>query len=132
MSEKKLRVLLVDDDDYVLEFFKRNLEYNDYIVDTALSVDIALEFLTHTSYDICLTDLNMPEKTGEDLVESIRKNPSLNKLPIAVLSSRITSQVKQRLCPPLDMEHFFDKTASVSLLAQKIKQILSPVHNPSI
>ncbi len=61
-------VLVVDDDPLVLNFIRCLLKRGGFAVDTAESVDAAISILQQRQdIDIVLSDLLMPEKTGEDL-----------------------------------------------------------------
>ena len=46
----------------------------------------ALSRLEHGGIDVVLTDLNMPNMTGIELVEEIRKREDWNQIPIFILS----------------------------------------------
>ena len=48
---------------------------------------IALEKLSQNEIDLVITDLNMPNMDGLELIKNIRENPKYKELPIIVLSS---------------------------------------------
>jgi CheY-like chemotaxis protein len=74
LGRQKASILVVDDEQIVHESVRRILEEEGYRVDGALRVDQALEKLASQSYDIMLTDLMMPERSGMEAVEAVAKD----------------------------------------------------------
>jgi response regulator RpfG family c-di-GMP phosphodiesterase len=75
MSEKKITVLYVDDEENNLVSFKANfrLKYNVLI---AISGDEAMKLLDTKHIDIIITDQRMPNMTGVEFLEKVlEKNP---------------------------------------------------------
>ena len=59
-----LRVLVVDDDQFVGEIISEILEYEGHQVEVAFSGKQAMAKLESASYDIILSDIRMPEMDG--------------------------------------------------------------------
>jgi len=79
LSKQKthLRVLHVDDDFLFLEVSKQILELeNAFVVDSAYTVDDALEKLLTRNYDAIVCDYELPQKNGLHLLEELRKRGS--------------------------------------------------------
>ena len=64
--------MVVDDEDRVQKLLKRVLQEDGYGVRTVSSGQEALEELERDSYDVVLTDLNMPVMNGMDLLKEIK------------------------------------------------------------
>ena len=60
-------LLIVDDDPTVLDVL-RELFAGDHRCDTAAAASSALTLMTACDYDVIVTDLSMPDMTGEDLL----------------------------------------------------------------
>ncbi|MCJ7423866.1 response regulator, partial [Candidatus Bathyarchaeota archaeon] len=75
-TEKKLiRVLHVDDELGLLKVAKQCLELQGpFHVDTACSVEEALNKLKEQEYDAVVSDYQMPGKDGLEFLEMLRKN----------------------------------------------------------
>ncbi|SNB47565.1 HD domain-containing phosphohydrolase [Geobacter sp. DSM 9736] len=71
--EMKGIVQVVDDDTFVLESVSTLLEAYGYMVYPCNSASVALERFTRDTYDVVLTDVNMPHITGIDLLGKIRE-----------------------------------------------------------
>lgn len=70
MSEK---ILVVDDEDIIRESLSYILKKENYEVEEAENGKAAYEKLKETSYDLVITDIEMPEMKGTQLLEEIKK-----------------------------------------------------------
>lgn len=71
-----MKLLLVDDEEYVIESIKRNLDLTETRVSevyTAFSVQQAKNIMGMVDIDIVISDIVMPGGTGFDFVEWVRK-----------------------------------------------------------
>jgi two-component system response regulator HydG len=88
MSSKKENILIVDDNYDMLDLIQRHLKILNYNVYKASSVDEALDILKHTAIDLLITDLNMPEVNGIELIKYADEHfPLMPKLVITGLPS---------------------------------------------
>ena len=80
---KKENILLVDDDIDILELLQRHLKSLDYHTYKAVSVKEALYILKDTEIDLLVTDINMPEIDGLELVKYVTEHyPDMPKLVV--------------------------------------------------
>jgi PAS domain S-box-containing protein len=68
----KLSVLVVDDDDDTREVMAALLGRFDYTVSTAPTVAAALDAARATSFDVLISDINLPDGTGLQLLSKLR------------------------------------------------------------
>jgi DNA-binding NtrC family response regulator len=70
-----VKILIVDDEPLFADMMKTILTASNYKIDIAEDVKEALEYLKkdHEAYFLVLTDYNMPEETGIDLLKSVKK-----------------------------------------------------------
>jgi len=73
-EKPKASILVIDDEQIVQESVRRILEEEGYRVDGALRVGRALEMLASESYDLVLTDLMMPDRSGMEAVEAVARD----------------------------------------------------------
>ena len=92
MENKKLHILVVDDDDRIRSLLKDYLSNNDYIVSTAENADQAKSKLEILKFDIIILDVMMPGQNGYDLTEEIKKKI---KVPIILLTAK--GEVENRI-----------------------------------
>jgi DNA-binding NarL/FixJ family response regulator len=83
----RLEILVVDDHLVVREGLKRILQEAEgcAVAAEAANVSEALMWLRKRPFDLVLLDISLPEKTGFELLETIKKE--LPRLPVLVLSA---------------------------------------------
>ncbi|MGX2041928.1 sigma-54-dependent transcriptional regulator [Methylocaldum sp. MU1018] len=77
--------LVVDDEPAIRELLEITLERMDIDVRSAGGLRQAREFLQNRHFDLCLTDMKLPDGDGLDLVEYIQLNHPA--LPVAVITA---------------------------------------------
>ena len=89
MNEK---ILVVDDEDIIRESLSYILKKEKYEVDEASNGRIAFNMLKETSYDLVITDIEMPEMKGIELLEEVKKiNLQTNTIVITAYGSMETA-----------------------------------------
>jgi two-component system response regulator PilR (NtrC family) len=83
MSEHK--VLVVDDEPDIRDLLALTLKRMDLDADTAADLGEARNLLSVGGYDLCLTDMRLPDGDGLDLVEWIQDNAA--SVPVAVITA---------------------------------------------
>ncbi len=73
MEKNDVRILVVDDEADILKSLKTHLELDGFWVDVAPSAKEALAKIKSTRFHIVLTDINMPEMDGIEMLEEIKK-----------------------------------------------------------
>lgn len=88
-NPNKVCVLLVEDDFSIRETMAMVLESMDFEVHTAEDGKDALTQIANSKVlpDLIITDLMMPNVTGWELVDTVRKLERTSKLPIIVYSA---------------------------------------------
>jgi two-component system, NtrC family, response regulator AtoC len=64
-----VKILVVDDEDYMREIIRQALETTGFAVDEAATGGVALEMMRRYPYDVIITDLRLPEVAGEKLLQ---------------------------------------------------------------
>jgi CheY-like chemotaxis protein len=71
MAEKKCRILYVDDHDDSAEMLKLILADADYEVETARSMEQALQMAVQRPFDLYVLDKRLPDGSGIELVKQL-------------------------------------------------------------
>jgi DNA-binding response OmpR family regulator len=87
MTSEKKKILIVEDDKYYRVAYKDGLEDAGFIVDMAEDGQLGLEKIRSDKPDMILLDLLMPEVGGFDVLEELKDDKVLNKIPVIVLSN---------------------------------------------
>ncbi len=56
----------------------------------------ALKMLPQQEYDLIITDINMPDINGLELISFVRNNPRYNRLPIVIVSTERSEEDRNR------------------------------------
>lgn len=92
-----INILVVDDAPTMRKIIIKTInisgDYAGKIFEAGNGIE-ALEILEENWVDLILTDLNMPEMDGMELINNINNNHNFAKLPIIVISSRGRKDIK--------------------------------------
>ncbi len=115
MNAKK--VLIVDDESDICELIEITLMRMGITSQSALNITDAKILLDSEPFDLCLTDMNLPDGNGIDLVAHVQKN--FSDLPIAVITAHgnMESAVKALKAGAFD---FVSKPVDIQILRSLI------------
>ena len=122
------RILLVEDDATLAMAIEYTLKNEGYKVDVAESLGMGKDLVNYNSYNLILLDIMLPDGSGFDLCEYVRKDQDT---PIIFL----TAQDKEvNIVMGLDMggDDYITKPFRIKELLSRIKAILRRTSNPSI
>ena len=88
------RVMTVDDSATVRQVLRMTLEDSGYEVVEAKDGQDALNKLSDADFDMMVTDLNMPNMDGIDLIREVRKKPGNRFTPIIMLTTESQAEKK--------------------------------------
>lgn len=94
----KQTIMIVDDSPTVLKFVSYSLKNSGFKVITASDGMDALEKISsiQENVDMVITDLNMPNMDGYELISTLRQNERFNTTPIIILSSEEDDADRQK------------------------------------
>jgi CheY-like chemotaxis protein len=72
LDHPKARILAVDDEEIILDSFRKILVLAGYSIDTVESGSEALGLIRKNDYDFVFTDLKMPEMDGVEVTKAVR------------------------------------------------------------
>jgi len=94
------RILIVEDSASTRAFVRTTLESESGVaaveVSEAASGFDALRLLPRGPYDLVITDINMPDINGLELVQFMRKSEQHKKTPILLISTQSSERDRQR------------------------------------
>jgi phosphoribosyl 1,2-cyclic phosphodiesterase/CheY-like chemotaxis protein len=121
-DKKPPRILVVDDDPFMIELETALLEEEGYEVVALDSAEEALAKIKNVEPDCVITDLVMPGVAGMQLLKNIRDDHSLSAIKVIVLSSKSFEFDKRQamqfgadrfVIKPLDAESFIKTVRAV-------------------
>lgn len=118
---KTMKVLIADDDEYNRKLLNVILSKWNMDVKEAKNGKEVIEEMMKSNYDILLMDIRMPEMSGIEAAEKIRKLKDVVKAetPIIALTA-VTSEEKKRRCKEAGINDFLAKPFNEEDLFKKI------------
>lgn len=118
--EAPKKILIVDDDVLILEFIKKALIEDDYIIDEASDGMEALLAIGNNTYDLILSDIKMPNLNGYQLLEFI-KSKSID-IPVVFITSK-NSEADEIKGLKLGAVEYLHKPIKKDILKLRLKNI---------
>lgn len=88
LIDRRKRILVVDDSITVREMERKLLENRGYHVDVAVNGVEGWNAVRTQTYDLVISDIDMPRMNGIELVKQIKNHPRLDALPVIIISYR--------------------------------------------
>jgi len=122
-ADLKMKILVVDDHESMRRIEKQILNDLGYPnVDMADDGTTALHMLKTGNYDFVITDWNMPQMEGIDLLKSIRADDRIGKTPVLLVTAE---SKKERIVEAAEagVNDYVVKPFNADTLAAKISRI---------
>lgn len=125
--DKNLKILIVDDFSTMRRIIKnllRDLGFNNTVeADDGMT---ALPVLQSGGIDFLVTDWNMPGMSGLELLQKVRSDPALAKLPVLM----VTAEAKREqiiLAAQAGVNGYVVKPFTAAVLKEKIEKIFERI-----
>ncbi|NJD57296.1 MAG: response regulator [Nitrospirae bacterium] len=89
------KIMTVDDSASMRQMVGFTLRQHGYDIVEAVNGADALKKLEKEKIDMMITDINMPEMDGINLVRKVRENPSYKFIPIIILTTEYQTEKKE-------------------------------------
>lgn len=136
VMNEEIKILIVEDDNDINNLLRDMLVDNKYEVSCAYSGTEGLIYLKHESIDIVLLDLMLPGKSGEEVLQEIRKQ---YKVPVIIISAKEELGIRPRLLragaddfitKPFDLDEVL---ARIEVNVRRVREInSSPIDNNTL
>lgn len=122
-----MRVLIVDDSKAVRNFVKGALKgVTQAVVDEADSGFEAFRVLARETFDVVITDINMPDINGLELIRFIKKSARHGSTKILVITTQSTLRMREKI-EELGVDGFISKPFEPETLAAAVGAFSDPV-----
>ena len=112
MDEKIAKILVIEDEEDVRESYLDMFEFFGYEVDSAPNGREGVVKVTKNDYDIVITDLNMPEMDGIEVLKMVKKNKPYIEVIVITGYATLENAIKAMkigaydyFTKPIDLEH---------------------------
>ncbi len=135
----KAKVLIVDDEPNILRLIGYSLEVAGYEIVTAKTGAEALKVVELEQPDLIVLDVMLPDMSGLDICQQLRKKPQTTDLPIIMLSARaqvadkvegLKAGADEYVTKPVDAEEMTARVAALLERREHLVQTLAPSQVP--
>jgi two-component system alkaline phosphatase synthesis response regulator PhoP len=119
----KGRILVVDDEIYIVHILDFSLGMEGYEVLTALDGEQALERLKNEKPDLIVLDIMMPKVDGYEVCRTIKSSPETQHIPVILLSAK-GRNVDQKMGFDVGADDYITKPFSPRKLVERINSLL--------
>ena len=128
----KPTILLVEDDPFLSSILQLKLDKENFKTIRAADGEEALNLLTEQGIkpDVILLDLILPKKNGFEVLETIRQDPTLEKLPVIIISNLGQPSDIDRGKALGVIDYFVKAKLSVDELVNKVKEEIKSTPTP--
>lgn len=121
-DEEKQTLLLVEDDEELLNFIRKQLE-DDYIIFTAHDGEEGLNVLKKEEVDLIITDLMMPKMDGTSFCRIVKNNFMWNHIPVIMLTAKTAILTKVEAFE-IGADAFLEKPFNIQYLETRVRNLL--------
>ena len=114
----KKRILLIDDDVDFLLLLERYLKFPDCATDISSTGQYAVRLLNNNEYKIVISDYNIPDVCGTELIRKIKTKNSQSQ--VFIISGNVNGLDKK--LTGLDIYGIYEKPINLSEFKKVIKQ----------
>ena len=82
-----MKVLLVEDEEFIRDLFKRQLDLSGFATDAFSNGQDGLAAISKNAYDLVLLDIMLPDINGLQILQNIRQNPATKEIAVVLLTN---------------------------------------------
>jgi two-component system chemotaxis response regulator CheY len=121
-----MKILIVDDDKTTRKLLSLYLKGSGFEVVTAENGLNALEKLGSDTFQLVLTDLNMPFMDGIEFLKAMKSNPGTSNIPALMLTTETDEEERQRAIEA-GADGYLSKPVTAEVVAAKIRQMVGEI-----
>ncbi len=103
-----INILIVDDNDINLQVAKETLDLTSANITTAYNGLQALDAVAHKSFDVILSDMQMPEMDGYELAKRLKQSNTMKDIPLIAMTAHALDGAKD-LCIEAGVDDYISK-----------------------
>lgn len=118
------KILIVEDDPFLLKMYAKKLQIEGYEVETAKDGEEGLSKLKSFMPDLALMDLMLPKINGLEAIEKAKADTQTKNIPILVLSNLSATTDTETAVKKGAVGYLIKSDFTPSQVISKIKEIL--------
>jgi DNA-binding response OmpR family regulator len=119
----KKRILIIDDEEYIIKLLEMRLTEANYECLTCMTTQEGIKAAKTEKPDLIIMDIMLPNITGLEATKILKDDPETKNTPIIILSAKSLEE-DMVSAKELGADGFISKPILLSKLLHKIKQFL--------
>ncbi|WP_053984723.1 winged helix-turn-helix domain-containing protein [Niameybacter massiliensis] len=120
---EKVKILIVDDEEHILELIAYNLSQNGFKVFTATCIQEADRILEDEVVDLTLLDIMLPDMDGMTALKKYRSNPKTQNMPIIMVTAK-AEEIDKIIGLELGADDYITKPFSVREVVARVNAVV--------
>ncbi|MBI2334614.1 response regulator [Candidatus Daviesbacteria bacterium] len=105
------RILIVEDDQFLREFYHELLAGEGFLVDVAGDGEVALKKIWEQEFDLILLDIMLPKKDGVQILNDLKTHPAKSPKAVIVVLTNLGQDDIIKKCFDLGATGYIIKSA---------------------
>ena len=111
MENQQKKILIVEDDQFLREFYQELLQAEGYIIDVAADGDEGSQKVLSGGYDLVLLDIMLPKKDGLQILQELHNQSAKSPNKALVVLTNLGQDAIIKQCFDLGADGFLVKSA---------------------
>lgn len=120
----KNKILIVDDEEYLRELLRTNLEVEDFEVVSASTGQEALDLAWKVLPDLAIVDVGLPDMNGWEVCRRLQQDFRSADLPLVILTAEASGKVLAQM-KELGLKHYVAKPYHPIDIVTFLKELLN-------
>ncbi len=120
----KSKILVVDDEPFILRTLTFVLKKEGYDIATAVNGEEALAQIRASEPSLVFVDAMMPKKDGYQVAQEVRDDPTLKRQPYIIMLTARGQESDREKAKRVGINEFMTKPFSPSKVAARVREIL--------
>lgn len=123
-SKSEYKILIVEDDVFLLEILSARFHKSGYVVSIAANGEDCMKVLESNKPDIILLDLMMPKMDGFEVLRRTKSSKDLSAIPIIVISNLGRPEDVQKAKDLGAIDYIIKSNFTVKEIVDKVSSVL--------
>lgn len=124
LKAMKNKILVIDDDPGILESLKDMLALENIECLLATNATQGLSLAGSGNPELIVTDVQLPDMSGFQVCQSLKRDPSFKKIPVVMMTARFTEPQDRVQGLELGADDFFVKPFNAVYFVARLQSLL--------
>jgi len=118
------KILIIEDDEYLVDSYRSTLETEDYEVMIARDGEEGVEKALSLKPDVIILDIVMPKKGGIEVLKELKSKEGTKNIPVLMASNIDQKETVKKALALGAKEYFIKSNISIDELVERVKKYI--------